>query len=111
MSTTTTTQTVTATEPTKPDLDTETLRTGHKEPLQLKGVIDQFQSFDVTPVIGREFVDVDLVAWLDAPNSDDLLRDLAITSKTTSLLTTRQKTLTHPQYPNAASSSSVAKQT
>ncbi|KAK0617509.1 hypothetical protein B0T14DRAFT_605558 [Immersiella caudata] len=50
-----------------------------KEPLKLSGVLDQFTSFDVTPVIGREFVGVDLVKWLRAPNSDELLRDLAIT--------------------------------
>jgi hypothetical protein len=51
-----------------------------REPLQLKGVLDQFKSFDVTPVIGREFVDVNLKDWLEAPNSDELIRDLAITS-------------------------------
>jgi len=53
---------------------------GHKEPLKLSGVLDQFKHFDVTPVIGREFVGIDLVRWLRAPNSDELLRDLAITS-------------------------------
>jgi len=53
----------------------------HREPLQLKGVLDQYQSFDVTPVIGREFADVNLKEWLRAPNSDELLRDLAITSE------------------------------
>ena len=52
----------------------------HKEPLKLSGALDQFNSFDVTPVIGREFSGVDLVKWLRAPNSDELLRDLAITS-------------------------------
>jgi hypothetical protein len=52
----------------------------HKEPLQLKGVLDHFESSDVTPVIGREFKNVDLKEWLRAPNSDELLRDLAITS-------------------------------
>jgi len=53
---------------------------GHKEPLKLSSVLDQFKHFDVTPVIGREFVGIDLVRWLRAPNSDQLLRDLAITS-------------------------------
>lgn len=52
-----------------------------REPLQLKGVLDAFESFDVTPVIGREYVDVNLKTLLQAPNSDDLIRDLAITSK------------------------------
>ena len=51
-----------------------------RQPLELKGALDSYQSFDVTPVIGREFVDVDLKEWLQAPNSDELLRDLAITS-------------------------------
>lgn len=52
-----------------------------REPLQLKGVLDQYESFDVTPIIGREFKDVNLKEWLRAPNSDELIRDLAITSK------------------------------
>ncbi|KAJ4983255.1 alpha-ketoglutarate-dependent sulfonate dioxygenase 4 [Stagonosporopsis vannaccii] len=50
-----------------------------REPLKLKGVLDQYKSFDVTPIIGREFVDVNLKEWLEAPNSDELIRDLAIT--------------------------------
>ena len=52
-----------------------------KAPLKLKGALDQFKSFDVTPIIGREFEDADLAEWLRAPNSDELLRDLAITSQ------------------------------
>lgn len=55
--------------------------TPQREPLQLKGALDQFKSFDVTPVIGREFVDVNLKDWFRAPNSDELLRDLAVTSE------------------------------
>lgn len=51
-----------------------------KEPLKLKGVLDQFKSFDVTPCIGREFENANLKDWLRAPNSDELIRDLAITS-------------------------------
>jgi hypothetical protein len=64
---------------------TKTPTITHKEPLELKGVLDQYESFDVTPVIGREFKDVNLKEWLDAPNSDELLRDLAITSTSTSI--------------------------
>lgn len=52
-----------------------------KAPLELKGVLNKFKSFDVTPVIGREFKDGDLAEWLRAPNSDELLRELAITSE------------------------------
>ncbi|MCJ1241820.1 hypothetical protein MMC14_009826 [Varicellaria rhodocarpa] len=35
-------------------------------------------SFMSTPCIGIEFPDVDLVDWLEAPNSDGIIRDLAI---------------------------------
>ena len=52
----------------------------HREPLKLSGALEKFKHFDVTPVIGREFVDVDLKNWLRAENSDELIRDLAITS-------------------------------
>jgi hypothetical protein len=51
-----------------------------RKPLKLEGLLDAFESFDVTPVIGREFKDVNLAEWLRAPNSDELIRDLAITS-------------------------------
>lgn len=43
------------------------------------GILDQYDSFDVTPVIGREFPHANLVSWLKAPNSDELLRELALT--------------------------------
>jgi len=56
------------------------LHTGHVEPLKLSGALDHFESFDTTPTIGREYVGVNLAKWLRAPNSDDLIRDLAITS-------------------------------
>jgi hypothetical protein len=49
------------------------------QPLKQTGVLDQYESFDVTPVIGREFPKANLVDWLNAPNSDALIRDLAIT--------------------------------
>jgi hypothetical protein len=49
-------------------------------PLKQTGVLDQYESFDVTPVIGREFPKANLVEWLNAENSDALIRDLAITS-------------------------------
>lgn len=51
-----------------------------REPLKLSGAIDAWKNFDVTPVIGREYESVDLAAVLKAENSDELLRDLAITS-------------------------------
>ena len=50
-------------------------------PLKLSGVLSQFRSKELTPVIGTEFFDVNLVEWLNAPNADELLRDLAITGR------------------------------
>ncbi|KAA8643790.1 TauD/TfdA dioxygenase family protein [Aspergillus tanneri] len=49
------------------------------EPLQLSGALDRFTSFNVTPTIGREFPEASLKTWLQSPDSDILLRDLAIT--------------------------------
>lgn len=55
--------------------------TEYPAPLTLSGALDAFESFDSTPVIGREFPKASLVEWLNAPNSDELIRDLAITSE------------------------------
>ena len=52
-----------------------------KEPLKLKGHLDNEKSFKVTPIIGTEFPDANVAEWLKAPNSDELIRDLAITSR------------------------------
>lgn len=52
-----------------------------REPLLLSGALDRFKHEESTPVIGREYVDVNLVNdIINAENSDDLIRDLAITS-------------------------------
>lgn len=52
------------------------------QPLKLSGALDKFTTEDTTPVIGREFVNVNIVDdLLKAPNSDELLRDVAITSE------------------------------
>jgi len=58
-----------------------TLKGLERKPLELTGALDAFESFDVTPVIGREFPNANLKDFLRAPNSDDLLRDLAVTSQ------------------------------
>jgi hypothetical protein len=52
------------------------------EGLKLKGVLDAYESFSVTPVIGTEFPDANVAEWMKAEQSDELIRDLAITSKT-----------------------------
>ena len=50
-------------------------------PLKLSGALDQFKHEETTPVIGREFIGVNIVDdLLNAENADERLRDLAITS-------------------------------
>lgn len=63
-----------------PILVPEVTKETQRQPLQLSGALQDVESFDVTPVIGREFPTASLAEWLRAPNSDELLRDLAITS-------------------------------
>lgn len=51
-------------------------------PLKLSGALDQHEFEETTPVIGREFPKVNIVDdILNAPNADELVRDLAITSR------------------------------
>lgn len=56
-----------------------------QNPLALSGILDEYKSFDLTPTIGQEFPDANLVEWINSENADALLRDLAITSKTHSI--------------------------
>ena len=87
-------------------------KTSFREQLKLSGNLDKFEWEDTTPVIGREFPTLNIVDdLLNAGNADELVRDLAITSKC--LLPTTQALLysRYVQSPNAASSSSVPKTT
>ena len=55
---------------------------GFPKPLHLSGALEKFSYEDTTPVIGREFLNANIVDdLLYADNTDELLRDLAITSK------------------------------
>ncbi|KAE8153833.1 taurine catabolism dioxygenase [Aspergillus avenaceus] len=54
-------------------------RIDHREPVKPTGVLNDFKQFDTTPVIGTEFPTANLADWMDAPNSDELLRELALT--------------------------------
>lgn len=50
-------------------------------PLKQSGALDSFQFEDITPVIGREFPNINIVDDLiHSPNADQLIRDVAITS-------------------------------
>lgn len=54
----------------------------YPKPLSLSGALDKFQYEDTTPAIGREYLGVNIVDdLLNAENSDDVLRDVAITSR------------------------------
>ncbi|KAI0446033.1 TfdA family taurine dioxygenase [Xylaria telfairii] len=50
-----------------------------REPLKSSGSIDYLEYVDVTPIIGREYPTAKIKDILTAPNSDQQLRDLAIT--------------------------------
>jgi hypothetical protein len=60
-----------------------TTKSRNSAPLTKVGALDAAFAFDeLTPAIGREYPDAKIVEdILNAPNSDDLLRDLAITSE------------------------------
>jgi len=51
-------------------------------PLPYNESLDHYPHFEVTPSIGREFgKELQLTDLLNAPNSDELIRDLAVLSK------------------------------
>jgi hypothetical protein len=52
----------------------------HKEPLLDSGSLNKYEQIEVTPTIGLEFPTANVVDWLHAENSDDLIHDLAIKS-------------------------------
>ncbi|TVY36704.1 Alpha-ketoglutarate-dependent taurine dioxygenase, partial [Lachnellula occidentalis] len=77
-----------------PSTDPTPLKQPTRSPLKLSGALEQFDSRELTAVIGTEFKNVQLVDWLRAPNSDELLRDLAITiSQRNVVVFRRQDTL------------------
>jgi hypothetical protein len=49
-------------------------------PLQYSGSLNEYKSFDVTPVIGREFPNLQIT---DILNDDTKIRDLAILGRST----------------------------
>lgn len=49
-------------------------------PMKAAGLLDGLKQKITVPAIGTEFLDVDLVEMMETTNSDELLRDLAITS-------------------------------
>lgn len=59
----------------------EATKQHYPAPLKLSGALNHFKHEDTTPIIGREFIGVNIVDdLLNAENADELLRDVAITS-------------------------------
>lgn len=54
-------------------------RTRCQKPIPYTGSLDSYTFRDSTPVIGREFENLQVVEILNAPNRDQLIRDLAVT--------------------------------
>jgi alpha-ketoglutarate-dependent taurine dioxygenase len=54
-------------------------RTRCQKPIPYTGSLDSYTFRDSTPVIGREFQNLQVVEILNAPNRDQLIRDLAVT--------------------------------
>ena len=57
-----------------------------REPLKNSGSIDHLEFVDVTPIIGREYPTAKIKDMLSAENAEQQLRDLAITSESSSYL-------------------------
>lgn len=65
-----------------PHKDESTTKSRNTESLKKSGALEAaFEFEDVTPTIGREITAQIVEDILNVPNVDDLLRDLAITSK------------------------------
>jgi len=64
------------------DSNAKIFRQSSRKPVQLSGAIEHLRSEDLTPAIGREYYDVNIVDDLmNAEDSDDRLRDLALAGK------------------------------
>lgn len=88
-------------------------QTSFPKPLKQSGALEQFIYEETTPVIGREFLNVNIVDdLLNASNADDLIRDLAITSMLSlHLCVLHDLRLTPISVRNEVSSSSANKTT
>ncbi|CAD0097222.1 unnamed protein product, partial [Aureobasidium vineae] len=54
-------------------------RTRLSKPLEYSGLLDPYQNSDLTPVIGREYIGLQVADVLAAKDSDALIRDIAVT--------------------------------
>ncbi|KAK4046182.1 hypothetical protein OIO90_006623 [Microbotryomycetes sp. JL221] len=72
-------------------------KTRRTEPLRPTGGLDQYKHFDVTPVIGREFSDLQITDLLEHPDADALFKDLAATVSRRGVVFLRNQDITPQQ--------------
>ena len=65
-----------------------------REPLQPTGCLDKYDYFEVTPCIGRQYTNLSLRDMLNAPNSDEMIREFAIIVSTRGVVFLRDQELT-----------------
>jgi alpha-ketoglutarate-dependent taurine dioxygenase len=65
-----------------------------REPLKPTGCLDKYDYFEVTPCIGRQYTNLSLRDILNAPNSDELIREFAIVVSTRGVVFLRDQELT-----------------
>jgi alpha-ketoglutarate-dependent taurine dioxygenase len=65
-----------------------------REPLKPTGALDKYDYFEVTPCIGRQYTNLSLRDMLNAPNSDELIRELAIVVSIRGVVFLRDQELT-----------------
>lgn len=52
-----------------------------REPMKPTGVLDQYEHWEVTPSCGREYPTLNVADLMNAPNSDELIRELGVISE------------------------------
>ena len=65
-----------------------------RDPLNPTGCLDKFDFFEVTPCIGRQYTNLSIHDMLNAPNSDELIREFAIVVSTRGVVFLRDQELT-----------------
>jgi hypothetical protein len=49
-----------------------------RDPVKYSGTLDSYEFFEVTPCTGREYAKLSIRDVLNAPNSDDMIRDFSV---------------------------------
>jgi alpha-ketoglutarate-dependent taurine dioxygenase len=83
------------------DIDSNLLNGGKPvykvEPLKSNGALDHVKNFEVTPAIGQEFPEIQIKDIISAPNSDEILQELARIVSTRGVVFFRNQDLTLAQ--------------